>query len=299
MGIFGYNAKDYEKNSAEFKNSIARLQRDCGGQMEIGSMLNKVLMEIDKNEYPHKANGKVLQAIDERIRGLISTMQTDIQRKEMAQCSQHAQMLLSAVRDSRKYGKEQSSREELESQEIMAQCLGSLNGFYDEKLDIEQKKKELIKEGQRATSQAVAAKIKLQFDKFSIREREVDGQIVKLTERYNRNLELVQKMKRVEEAARYQKLSVVANPADFSKKVAAMNRIYEQEAMKDSELDDIMAEADEGFYGTNTNKAADSTFYDLVNQQNNEDLANGVRGANVGANAAGEDPMSFFKNMSL
>ena len=112
MALFGfgkYNEKTFINNTASFRDQIQRMIDDCMGIPGVGSSLNKVLFALDRNEYPKNADPKEIQDIDERIKGLFSSMESDLQQKSRAKLMAHANMILDAVLDSRKFGKEKSS----------------------------------------------------------------------------------------------------------------------------------------------------------------------------------------------
>ena len=93
MALFGfgkYNEKAFINNTAAFRDQLQRLIDDSVGMPGIGSALNKVLLALDKNEYPREADPKELQDIDNRIKNLFATMTTDLQQQSRAKLSAHA-----------------------------------------------------------------------------------------------------------------------------------------------------------------------------------------------------------------
>ena len=164
MGLFGYNQKEYAKNTAAFKTQIVSLMEKLSGEFGVGKILDAARSSLDFYRYPNKANGKELEAVDKRIQSLIDSLFRDVQQKNPAMASEHAKMLLSAVEDSRQYGKEAFNAEDLKAAEQLAVYRGRIFNDLNKKGEIEKQKAKLIEQAKRASSQSEQMKIKLLFD---------------------------------------------------------------------------------------------------------------------------------------
>lgn len=128
MGIFGgYSKKDFLKNSALFNDKLMEIRElaamnrvDDGNGL--GNVINVIMANLGRAEFPSDADGKNLKSIDLRIFDLMERMKDDVQRKSPARLSAHATMVLNAVSDVRRFGKEAYTAEEIKAQEAVAEC---------------------------------------------------------------------------------------------------------------------------------------------------------------------------------
>lgn len=135
MGLFGYNAKDYSKNTELFKARLTEMMYEVSGYEGVGAALNRTIMSL-KDEYPKGADAKQLQGIDARIDDLITKLNRDLQQKSFGKLSAHANMILSAVTDSRNFGMEKSSPEVLNAEEKIAEYNALIRDNLDKKASI-------------------------------------------------------------------------------------------------------------------------------------------------------------------
>ncbi len=152
MALFGfgkYSEKTFVNNTADFRDRIQRLIDDCMGIPGVGASLNKVLLALDKNEYPRQADSKELQDIDERIKNLFSTMENDLQQKSRAKLSAHANMILDAVLTSRKYGKEKTSPALLAAENRMAELYARIEDLLDQKANVKADMDDIYRKSQK------------------------------------------------------------------------------------------------------------------------------------------------------
>lgn len=153
MGLFGYNQKDYAKNTANFQKKIEDLRMlmlESGKEyFGVGKVLDNASRWLGTIDYPSGANGKELEAVDKRILGLLDTLSSDIQREKPELVMVHAKMLADAVMKSRKFGKERLSAEELKAEEIVAETLAGLKQEMKHKASVEARMKEIERESER------------------------------------------------------------------------------------------------------------------------------------------------------
>lgn len=126
MGLFGYNKKKFDKNTALFKGELLEIAPRAVGNFAICKLLDSICMELDA-EYPTKAAPKELEAIDKRIQTLIEKIREAIESKEFAIAREYADMLWSAVIDARADGKERYTPEVLQLLEERACLHGKIN----------------------------------------------------------------------------------------------------------------------------------------------------------------------------
>ena len=163
MGLFGYNASDYNKNTEIFKqqlqNIYSNLSRRGINSVEVGNALVSIIQVLDWFSYPKGKNSKEQKAVDDYIVTLINKIEVSAQQKNGAKLVLQAKMLNEIVNDSRSLGRLSRSPEDLNATEILNDCLGELNQVGEEKENIKRKKIEILQECKRLDAMGAGNKI--------------------------------------------------------------------------------------------------------------------------------------------
>ena len=288
MGIFGYDEKEFAKNSASFKESLQKIYERCGSEMGNRRLINTAISQIDLIEYPDKKNSKGQRAIDARIQALIDSMIHDVQQKKPARLSEHLNILISAITDSRQWGEEAYTPEELKSQETMAECKSEIRDKLEAKKKIALRKEEILQEGERISGPGAEedmAMLEVEYNECVAAEERLDEDVVALTETYNVNLEAVNAKKRVKSGRQLKKLSVVSSVAEFEREVEEGARLFEEAHERNEEINSIAKEMKDRVRGTQTNTKS-SGFGELVGARKNANLESAIDDSNYEAPAA-------------
>lgn len=297
MGLFGYNVKDYAKNTENYKEKIQALQMKCGNEMGLRKILNTALILLDTTEFPKGKNGKQQQAIDERIAKLIDSMYRDVQQRKPAKLSSHAEMLVSAISDSRAFGEEAFDANDIAQQETMADCKSDIYDALNEKKKLAERKEALLKEGEQLQgvgAEQDMARLELEYNTCVSQEERLDEDIAAKTEIYNANLEAVNARARVKSGVQLKGLSVVNNLAEFTREVEKGTALFAEAHEKNSEILSAAREAKAEIKGMHANTASSSGFRDLTEARKNANMTAGMSNAN--GQSAPEKSDSPFMN---
>ena len=285
MGLFGYNQKDYAKNTELFKSRIYDLMERSANQFGVGQVLNNAMLQLERLPYPQKGKGKDIENIDARINGILNIMMDDIQHKRFAYFSEHASMLISAVVDSRQYGKELYTPEELDA--------------LDKKGQLAAEKQKLVEKGKNLsgpTQQAEMAKLNMSFNLLSREEQTLDQTVAMFTKRHNSFVEIVNARKVGREVHKLQSAKL-PSLKDFTKEMAEINKAIAIETQID---EDITETAKQGMAGINETLGggapANDAFYSIVADSKAQDASEAVDNAQVDS-SSGMNP-EFLKMLN-
>lgn len=196
MGLLGYTKKDYKINSANFNDKLMEIMQLAAINKVgngIGTVINAVMYNISQDaEFPKDANGKVLKEIDARIDKTLGKMKDDIQQRSPARLAAHATVLLSAVTDSRRFGKERFSAKELEAEEVVVECKALIRDSLLEKGEKKEAQAKLEAKGNKLPDGH--AELELIAQEWEDLEKDleaIDGQIDVYRKRHNANIEII------------------------------------------------------------------------------------------------------------
>jgi len=262
MGLFGYGKGDFEKNTGVFKQRVNNLlfsmnRLNNAQAYGIGPALNGIIFTLDEVKYTKK-NGKEQNAIDERMFKLIDSMERDLQKKNAGSFSEHMRMLGEAVDDSRRYGQEAYTADELQAQEKMAIEKGHICDALNQKGEIDKQKelivkriKKLLVEGKKAEVQ----KLELEFQAYKSKEATLNESITAHCANYNLALQVGQIKERSKLTAELKANKIVENPAAFARETERVNLALAEQLGVITESQTIATEAlnaDVGFSNLNT-----------------------------------------------
>lgn len=291
MGFFSYQ-KDFAKNTEKFKTKVQDLMFKTGDVFGVGKLLNAVIYKLDEVGYPKDAKSKDIEAIDKRIDELLGLMTTDVQKKQNSKLSEHARMLISAIEDSRQYGKERYSEKALKSQYQMADCQGAIYDLLDNKGKISSQKEEILKRASKLsgpTAKAEQQKLGVQYNALDRQEKESEKQVNLLINRYNSLVQIVN-AESTSVTIQALKTELAVDVGSYEKMIMQQNADIEQQIAIDGDIDDITKEADKVASQAFSNMQTGSSFDDLVEARKSSDLQNSLD--NSSYESAEEDPFT-------
>lgn len=306
MGLFGYGKGDYEKNTTAFKNRVNGLLMDLSrfGEQEFGisGVLFGIMNNLDKITYP-KGKGKEQEAVDARISKLIDSMQQDLQKKNAASFSEHARMLADAIDNSRRYGKEADTPEQIQAQEGMANCKGQIGDAINEKAIIERKKEELLKRAKKLLSegkQAEAQKLNIEYNACVQNEKIADKKITAFSAQYNAFLKIASARANGILADQLDANKLInGSLADFDKELRTANMKLEKALGNIKEVGNIVDNYETDAMDSMQGLDMGANLMDLAENSIANDMKNSVSDANVDVSATDEadDFMKMLNNM--
>lgn len=303
MGLFGYGKGDYDKNTAVFKNRVNGLMMELSrfGENEFGlsGVLVAIMGNLDKTPYV-KAKGKEQEAIDARINKVLDSLQKDLQKKNAASFSEHARMLASAVDDSRRYGQESFTAEELEAQEGMANCKGQIGDALDQKSVIEKQKEALLKRAKKLLAdgkKAEAQKLNIEYNACVQNEKIAEKKITAFSAQYNAFLKIAGARANGKLADELDANKLInGSLADFDKELRAMNMKLEKSLNNIKEVDDIVNNYETDTTDMFAGLDSGASIIDLAENDMAMDMGKSV--ANASVDVADDDQDEFMRMLN-
>lgn len=295
---FGYGKKDYEKNTRLFIDQINGLmEENYESGMGTGALLDTAIRLLEKNKFPEGKNSKEQKAVDERISRIIASMSDDVQQSSQSAFASHAQMLISAIKESRKFGKERYNEKEIHAQEEMAKCRAHIHNALDEKEKLAARKEKLLKIASSGTkSDAEIAKIRMEFNELDKAEKACDKQVAMFQSRYNTFVDVVNQRKIGGAVEKLENTSIVSLE-EYTKEVAETNLKIAEQAEIDSGFDEVTKDANEAFNDSYSNKESDSSFDVLLENKKNEMANSAINGSSFAPSGAqADDPFLSAMN---
>jgi len=200
MDLFGYSEKTYNKNSENFKSQLQNIYNTLNMRgiydVGVGNAITNVMNQFDMIDFPSGKNRKEQKAVDDYIGRLIGKLQVSAQQKNVAKFVIEAKMLSDIIIDSRSCGKLLRTEKELQSIEILNDCLGELNQAGVEKENIKNRKNEILKECKRLDSLGANTKIiplKNEYIQLEQREKAIEMKENELAKTYEYNCKALAK----------------------------------------------------------------------------------------------------------
>ena len=267
MGLFGYNEKDYNKNSELFKS---RLQNIMDGIMDrglnglgVGKCITNLMFMIDRIKF---CKGKDLQRVDQEIEKLISAMESDAMKKRVSSIIMRADLLCRELDESRRYGKNAFTDAERQAENARADSLGHIHDALNELDAIAKKQKQLIDAAANA-SDSQQQKLELEYNALEQKKNSLNQTVKMWTSRYNTATEVISARETAGQIGELE-LTQVGDLKSFEKEMAQATQRLEKQIAIDSEFHSTSSEATSGF---------------------NEILGTGAVNQSSGFNAAVED----------
>ena len=284
MGLFGYNKKQFAKNTALMKDDVQEKMKkvySIGDPMNVGALLNTVVLILGKENYPAKAGGKTMEAIDARVFGLLEKIDADLQAKNLAKAYEHCLIVIGTLESERAFGKTVRSAEDMQLLEDMAEFKGQICNALDEKGKLSAKKDSLIAKA-RGTDKATQLKIKLEYDRLAKEERSCDAIVNMNVSRYNAALE-VANTRKIGTAARQIESHQLVSPKEFAREAAKYSEIIEREHAKDTEIVGIGADFMSGVDESLSDTPSSTEFFDRLNESESGSVAGAIDNSEAGA----------------
>jgi hypothetical protein len=287
MGLFGYNEKDYQKNTANFKSRLENLMNntyDRGvSNFGVGKTIAALMVKLDTLPYPK--GGKELAQVDAEIDKIISAMEQDAMKKRMSSVLMRAESLSNELDASRRFGKNAFTADERQAEATRADALGHIHDALNRQEIVDAKKKELIEKAAKA-SEAQQQKYRLEYNALD-REGKMLAQTVTMwTSRYNTALEVINARGTAGQIGELEAAQVCDLKA-FEKEMADASRRLEKQIMLDTDTTNVATEATSGFdqiLGGASN--ASNGFDAAVEDQRQKNLMDSMGGSAPGFGSA-------------
>ena len=303
MGLFGYNEKDYSKNTQLFKRRLQAIldnTQDRGvSNFGVGKTIAGLMVMMDK--IPYSKSGKEYKVVDEQIEKLLSSMEQDAMKKNMAGLTAHADLLHKELDESRRFGKNAFTDEERQAEEVRSTALGNIHDSLNRLGVIANKKEQLIQAGAKAATEADRKKLGLEYNTLVAEEKSLNQIVGMWTSRYNSAIQVINARRTTGKIDALEAAQVV-NVRDFEKEMAKPNQKLQVEMEKDNEISNITNDFSASFDETMAGMSGmTSGFEAAVEDQKNRNLQNEMGAAPSGQGAPAEqlDPFEqALRNMN-
>lgn len=299
MGLFGYNEKDYAKNTSEIKSRLERIMNDVydmgSDATGLGKTISSLIMKIDAVRY--SKGGKEAEAVDAYIGKLVGDMERDAMNKNVPALISRAENLYNEINQSRRYGKSAFTEAERQAEDVRATSIGNINNSLNRLAQIEKEKERLLNAGAKTESAAERQRIRNQYNGLDMEEKSVNQAVQMWTTRYNSAIQVINARKTAGQVKELTSAQVV-DVRSFQKEMDKANQILQQEMAKDTEISNIAGDFNNSFDqtlgGVNTQS---SSFDALVEDKKRQNIMNemGETPAQT-ATAEAEDP--FLKALN-
>ena len=192
MGLFGYNEKDYNKQSEDFKSRLQNIMENTYDRgvdnFGVGKVIGGLMIMIDKIKY-NKA-GKDHKVVDQIISDLLTKMEEDAMNKRFSSLISRADNLRKELDQSRRYGKNAFTADERQAEDTMAKARGGIYDALNQLGEIEKKKAALIERASKV-GDAERQKIKVDYNALDATAQRLNREVAAWTSRYNTAVQVV------------------------------------------------------------------------------------------------------------
>ena len=291
MGLFGYSAKDYVKNSAIFKDrlnnivdNMAKMRVNVSG---LGKTITNIICTLESLDKPFK--GKDAEIVDGYISKLIDEMEADARQGNSASIIERARNLYDEINQSRRWGKSAFTADERQAYNTRATAMGEIKKSLIRLGEIEKEKERLLDLGEKATSAAERQQLGLEYNMLTVEEKSLNQQKEAWASRANSAAEVINARKT---AGSVKKLSAtqVGDLRSFEKEMT----MAAQELSKQIEIDQGFGEAanvlNDAFSESLKGVSSDNSFERLVEDRKQQNLMGEMGDAPMQSSQAVEDP---------
>jgi tagatose-1,6-bisphosphate aldolase len=194
MGLFGYNKRDFEKNTEKFKKkieNIATLVSDLtynfmgkkrGSLMKYLSMCMEDLTIITYNEY-----GSDYKMIDKEINNILGNIEEALSKKEGGSAVGYAELLRDEISCCRRYGKNVFSDSDRKNKLRKIEIIFRLSDIAEKREAIANRKNEIIELALKS-SEEMTKKYKVEYDALCSEEENLSEQFRQYQELYKTHI---------------------------------------------------------------------------------------------------------------
>lgn len=286
MGLFGFNEKDYKRNTARFTDALMELlqQASMNNMGEAaGECINGVIRWVARTDnFPSDANKKEVERIDKKIDEVLKLMVQDIQRQTSTGFAAHANILLNLVQKSRQFGKMSKSDKAMAAEEACAMSYAQLEEDMGRQVAVEKKMADLKAKGARMQQGDPALKLMaMQWEQL---KRELDSVTADMNThrgRYNANQKIL-------ELEHVQTVFKDMPPKISMDDVKASAREIMNLTMQESQYVEQVTDVADGALGEyksatqNADVSGQSDFFTAIADEQTKNVFSGINNATVG-----------------
>ncbi len=286
FGFFGYNEKEYKKNSENFKKRIEDIMYNAADRgvstFGIGKSLTNLMRMIDN--LPYNKRGKDYDAIDSEIDKILTAMENDVRQKRMASVVARADLLYRELDEGRRYGKNAFTPEERRAEASKAEALGHIHDQLNRQEQIDIRQKKIIELAAKA-SDAEQQKFRLEYNALEQEKQATVRNINMWTSTYNTAIKVIGARNTASQLDAFEATKVCDLQA-FEREMAEATRRLERGIEENVAISDVVDNSVgdmDSILGGAANMS--SGFDQLVEDKKNQNLMGDMGGAPVNDNA--------------
>ena len=302
MGLFGYNEKDYNRNTEIFKVQLQgvydNLLKRGVDNFEVGNAIVAIINTLDWFEFPKGQDGKKQKSVDEYIASLITKISVSAQQRNTAKLVLQAKMLSEMILDGRSLGSLPRSPEDLKAHEILNDCLGELNQIGEEKEKLKQRKTDILKECKRLDSVGAShqiAPLKNEYMMLESKEKTIARKENELSKTYQYNCDA---LANADDREFYRDLGqgnfIAMSPQNVGKMVKEISVAIEKNNQAVKAGIDILDEFDKDYKASAGSNSSHSSFEADFENMKAGDTMNDVNGASYNPGASSDTSSDAF-----
>jgi hypothetical protein len=299
MKLFGYNEKNYKKNSEDFKGRLESIMLNSVGRgvnnFGINKALTRLMVLIDT--LPYYKDGKDYEKIDSIINEILGKMEDDVREKRMASVVVRADLLYRELDEGRRYGKSAFNDKERDAEHGKAEALGRIHSELERQERIV-KEQEFVLDQAAKVSDVERQKYRLKYNSLEAEKKETERLINMWQTKYDLALEVIGARNTASQLGAFESTKI-ANLKDFEKEMSDVTNRLDKAITETTEMMGV-AKGAIGDMNTILGGAAttDSAFDSLVEDKKNANLMKDMGSAPSAANTSSQEDDAFAKAMS-
>ena len=193
MGLFGYNKRDFEKNTEKFKKRIENIMHlDSNFAKDFAderSQLIRCLIRCanDLTNLTYNEHGSDYRMIDKEINKILGNIEEALSRKEGRSAVGYAELLYDEISCCRLYGKNIFSDTDRQAKLRRTVLISRLSDIAKKREAISNRKKEILKIASELSDE-MRGKYKVEFDVLCSEDEKLEEQFIKCHELYQTHI---------------------------------------------------------------------------------------------------------------
>lgn len=294
--LFGYNEKNYKKNSEDFKQRLENIALNAADRgvntFGINKALAQLMILVDK--LPYKKNGPEYEKVDQVINDILDKMEDDVRQKRMASVVVRADLLYRELDEGRRFGKNAFADDVRLAEHGKAEALGRIHTELERQERIVMEQERVLDLAAKA-NEVERQKYRLQYNALETQKNETARNINMWQTKYDLALKALEAKGLSGQLTDFESTKIVDRKA-LEKEISDMTNRLDKAITETNESGEII---DTGLGDIDTilggAKTVNSAFDSLVEDKKRQNLMNDMGSApmNSGASNAAQDNDPF------
>ena len=194
MGLFGYNKRDFEKNTEKFKKRIENIvalapdfTKNFTGDKRSKFMGYLIRCANDLTIITYNEQGSDYEVIDKEINNILANIEEALSKKEGGSAVGYAELLYDEIDCCRRYGKNVFSNEEREAKWRKTVIVSKIADIIDRKEELAKRKEKILGVALKS-SEEMMEKYKVEYDVLCSEEENLVQQLEQYHDLYKSHI---------------------------------------------------------------------------------------------------------------